>query len=143
MLCSFHVSSRYTPLVNNVVIIVMVFSSYRFWKYWILENDWLCFNLATFYIKIDGYCCSSHYRKIILPVKERKFTWGTGLYHTQYQFTLKYGWGEGTIFSLIFSSTENYKKPPGSGIEKIEAFQNRPGTLGKLDPTVEIRKSIW
>lgn len=41
-----------------------------------------------------------------------------------------------------FSSTENYKKPRGSGIEKIEAFQNRLGTLGKQDPTVEIRKSI-
>ena len=60
----------------------------------------------------------------------------------QYHFTLKYGGGEGRIFFLIFSSTENYKKPRGSGIEKIEAFQNRLGTLGKQDPTVEIRKSI-
>ena len=42
----------------------------------------------------------------------------------------------------FFSSTENYKKPHGRGVQKIEVFQNRPRMLGKQYRTVEIRKSI-
>ena len=47
---------------------------------------------------IGGDCCSQLHSKSILPVKERKFLLGTGLYHTQYQVTWKYGEKKGRLF---------------------------------------------